>query len=59
MRENMSDKEFGMSITKEGDSLAWIKTDKIETRKLKYFREYEDALEYLRKQCLEFIGEKQ
>jgi len=55
----MGDKEFGLSVTKEGDSLAWVKTAKIEDRNLIYFEWYEDALEYLKEQCEEFVkGEK-
>lgn len=47
------DKLFELSVTTEGDSV--VQEGSAENLTTKYFGEYLDALEYLKKQCSDFV----
>jgi len=53
----IGDKEFSFSVTPEGDSVVQEGEISDGTRSSKYFGEYEEALEYLREECLKLVKE--
>ena len=51
----MNDKIFTLSVTTDEDSV--VQTGSVENLVSEYFGEYEEALEYLKEECLKFIKE--
>ena len=51
----MKDRIFELSVSTEGDSV--VQEGNIENLTTKYFGEYLEALEYLKKQCSDFVKE--
>jgi len=49
----VKDKLFRLSVTTEGDSV--VQEGNTENLTTKYFGEYLEALEYLKKQCSDFV----
>jgi len=54
----MDDKEFTLNVAKYGDAV--VQEGSVEKNSLtsKYFGEYEEALDYLKEQCSNFVKEQ-